>query len=328
MKNKRLAVYIFILIGMISGVFFINYLHYYNMDITYVRNGILLNLLSIVSNVCIGVCGLYYVNYIEEKGYDWLLFILSPLLFLLPIVLLKTGGVSVNGCVWWLNFGPGEIHYFQYVLYIMFIAMPVAIDGVIKKFKYEKIIFAGVTFINMMLLMSTKDLQGMGWYGAFSLLYYSLKRGKHILPIATIIISLLSGVAYNLYTDKIFHVYESGIDASANKFAYRYPLISLHQEFTIIAVFLVIVLELLVCFLLGIYIKKYVQDAYKKRANVLYVIMSGMWIVEIVFDLLPYEILAFGSTPFSTNEGYLYLVPIIIIFSLAKETVSIDMTRL
>ena len=75
MKNKRLAVYIFILIGMISGVFFINYLHYYNMDITYVRNGILLNLLSIVSNVCIGVCGLYYVNYIEEKGYDWLLFI-------------------------------------------------------------------------------------------------------------------------------------------------------------------------------------------------------------------------------------------------------------
>ena len=318
MKNRKLATCIFILIGIISFVFFINYIHHYNMDVAYVRNGISLNLLAIVSNICIGLSGIYCAKYIEKEGYDWILFVLSPILFLLPIMLLKMDGVSVNGCVWWLNFGSTTFHYFQFILYVLFIGMPVGIDGIIKKnLKCEKILFSAITFVNMLLLMSTKDLQGMVWYGLFSLLYYSLKRGIHILPIGTIIISLLCGLTYNIFTDKIFYIYETSVDINADKFAYRYPLISLKQEFTIGAVILIIVLEILICYLLGSYVKKYVETAYKQRASVLSMIMAGMWTVDTVLDLLPYDFLDYGSTPFSTNEGFAYLVPIIIILSLA-----------
>ena len=227
----------------------------------------------------------------------------------------------MKGCVWWLDFGVNTIHYFQYVLYLLFIVMPIGIDGIIKKkMKCEKILFSAITFINMLLLISTKDLQGMVWYGVFSLLYYFFKCGIHILPTGTVVISLLCGFAYNLFTDKLFHIYETSVDINANKFAYAYPLISLKQEFTFWAVILIIVLEILICCLLGNYVKKYVGTVYKQRASVLCVIMAGMWMIDIILDLLPFGILHYGDTPFSTNEGFVYLVPIIIILSLAEES--------
>lgn len=321
MKSRKHATYVFILIGMVSFVFFANYIHYFNMDIAYVRNGILLNILAIAANICIGLSAIFATRYLEKEGYDCLLFVLSPLLFGILVLLLKTVGVSVIGCYWWLTFGVITIHYFQYVLYLLFIVMPIGIDGIIKKnFKCEKSLFSAITFINMLLLMFTKDLQGMVWYGVFSVLYYSYKRGIHILPTATIVISILSGVAYNLLTDKLFHIYKTSIDINANMFAYAYPLISLKHEFSIGAVILVIVLEILICCLLGSYVKKYVGIVYKQRASVLYIIMAGMWTIDIILDLLTIDILHYGSTPFATNQGFVYLVPIIIIFSLADKS--------
>ena len=320
MKKQTIIGIIFILIVLSSTIFVMSYLHHYYINKNYIGNGIFLNLIAFVSNIIIGAFGFRLVSNFEKSSVEWLLFVSSPVFLLLLVMLLEICGVSVEGYAAWISIGPSEVHYLQVLLYLLFLCTPVGIDGVIKKnFKYEEIIFSSISFLNTMILVFTKDIQGVIWYSLFSLVYYFLKRGIRIMPIGAVAIPVICGLRYGVFNMTPFVIYEKIAEAQEYKYAYRYPLISMQHEFSVLAVVLVISLEVLICYLLKVYIKKYVIDAYKMRANFLCSVITAMWGIGIILDLMPFETLLFGSTSFSTNESFICLIPILIILMLGKK---------
>lgn len=320
MKKQTIIGIIFILIVLSSTIFVMNYLHHYYINKNYIGNGIFLNLIAFVSNIIIGAFGFRLVSNFEKSSVGWLLFVSSPVFLLLLVMLLEICGVSVEGYAAWISIGPSEVHYLQVLLYLLFLCTPVGIDGVIKKnFKYEEIIFSSISFLNTIILVFTKDIQAVIWYSLFSLVYYFLKRGIRIMPIGAVAIPAVCGLIYSVFNMSPFVIYEKIAEAQEYKYAYRYPLISMQQEFSVLAVVLVLSLDALICYLLKVYIKKYVIDAYKMRANFLCSVIVVMWGIGIILDLMPYETLLFGGAPFSTNESFICLVPILIIFMLGKK---------
>lgn len=320
MKKQTIIGIIFILIVLSSIIFVMNYLHHYYINTNYIGNGIFLNLIALVSNIVIGAFGFRLVSSFEKSGAGWLLFVSSPVFSLLLVTLLEICGASVERYVAWISIGPSDVHYLQLLLYLLFFCIPVGIDGVIKKnFKYEEIIFSSISFLNAIILVFTKDIQAVIWYSLFSLVYYFLKRGIHIMPIGAVAIPVICGLKYGVFNMSPFVIYEKISEALEYKYAYRYPLISMQHEFSVLAVVLVILLAAFICYLLKVYIKKYVIDAYKIRANFLCSVIIVIWGIGIILDLMPYETLLFGSAPFSTNESFICLVPILIILMLGKK---------
>lgn len=320
MKKQTIIGIIFILIVLSSIIFVMNYLHYFYINKNYVGNGIFLNLIAFISNILIGVFGFRLVDSFEKSENGWLLFISSPIFLFLLVVLLRICGASVEGYFAWIYIGVSEVHYLQVLLYYLFLSTPVAIDGMIKKsFKYEEIFFSSISFFNTMILLFTKDIQGVIWYSLFSLIYYFFKRGICIMPIGAVAIPAVCGLIYSVFNMSPFVIYEKIAEAQEYKYAYRYPLISMQQEFFVLAVVLVLSLDALICYLLKVYIKKYVIDEYKIRANFLCSVITAIWGIGIILDLMPYETVLFGSAPFSTNESFICLVPIIIILMLGKK---------
>lgn len=320
MKKQTIVGFVLILVTFMSAVFLINYLHYYYIDVNYVGNGIFLNLIAFVSNLLIGIFGFRLVSRFEECEIGWLLLISSPILLFLLVMLLEIGGASVEGYVAWISIGPSDAHYLQLLLYLLFICVPVGIDGVIKKkFKNEEIIFSGISFLNTIILVFTKDIQAVIWYSIFSLFYYFLKRGIHIMPIGALVIPVIFGFMYDVFNMSPFLIYEKITEGLGYKYAYKYPLVSMQQDFSVFPIILVIILELLICYLLKEYIKKYVVDAYKQQANFLCGVMAIMCIYNTILDLLPFETLLYGSVPFSTSESFVCLVPILMILMLGQK---------
>lgn len=322
MKKQTIIGIIFILIVLSSTIFVMNYLHHYYINTNYIGNGIFLNLIALASNIVIGAFGFRLVNSFEKRGAGWLLFVSSPVFLLLLVMLLEICGASVEGYVAWINIGLSEVHYLQLLLCFLILCTPVGIDGVVEKnFKYEEIVFSSISFLNTMILVFTKDIQAVIWYSLFSLTYYFLKRGIHIMPIGAVAIPVICGFKYGVFNMSPFVIYEKFLEALEYKYAYRYPLISMQNEFSVLAIVLVILLAVLICYLLKVYIKKYVVDAYKMRANFLCSVIIVMWGIGIILDLMPYETLLFGSPPFSTNESFICLVHILIILMLGKKEV-------
>lgn len=320
MKKQTIVGFVFILVTFMSAIFLMNYLHYYYMDVNYVGNGIFLNLIAFVSNLLIGIFGFRLVSRFEECEIGWLLLISSPVLLFLLVMLLEIGGASVEGYVAWINIGPSYVHYLQMLLYLLFLCIPVGIDGVIKKnLKYEKIIFSCIIFLNTLILVFTKDIQAVIWYSIFSLFYYFFKCGMRIMPIGAVVIPLIFGLMYDVFNMSPFLIYEKITEGLGYKYAYRYPLISMQQEFSVLPIVLVLILEFFICYLLKVYIKKYVVDAYKQRANFLCDVIAIMCIYNTILDLLPFETLLYGSVPFSTSESFVYLVPILMILMLGQK---------
>lgn len=320
MKKQIIVGVVFILVTFMSAIFLMNYLHYYYMDVNYVGNGIFLNLIAFVSNLLIGILGFQLVSGFEEYEIGWLLLISSPALLFLLVMLLEIGGASVKGYVAWINIGPSYVHYLQMLLYLLFLCIPVGIDGVIKKnFKYEKLIFSCITFLNTLILVFTKDIQAVIWYSIFSLFYYFLKRGISIMPIGAVVIPVFFGFMYDVFNMSPFLIYEKITEGLGYKYAYKYPLISMQQEFSVLPIVLVIILEFLICYLVKEFIKKYVEDAYKQRANFLCGVTAIMCIYNTILDLLPFETLLYGSVPFSTSESFVCLVPILMILMLGQK---------
>lgn len=135
------------------------------------------------------------------------------------------------------------------------------------------------------------------------------------------VIPVLCGILYGMFQKTMsFRIMEYYAERQEYKYVYRFPLLSMQESFSTLAVLLVMVGYILIICLLKKYIKLFVNNEYKKRAYFFYYV----WIASmlgVILELLPFQTNIYGGTPFATNEGFVVVIPIILILLLGKDCI-------
>ena len=139
------------------------------------------------------------------------------------------------------------------------------------------------------------------------------------MAIGAVVIPIVCGVLCGVWDKGSLIVYKEVIDKEAYGYAYRYSLISMKEAFSSLAVFSVMIIYIIIGALLWRYIKMYVTDEYKKKSRYLFVVMSGMWIINIFQEFVPLNTFLHGDLAFSKSAGFFWLVPIIMILSMGQD---------
>ena len=316
-KRKNFVVATLLLVLLASLLFIVNYMYYASINANLVGNGIVINILYMIANSLVGVLGFFAAKEYEEKGMGWLLFVISPLFVFLISIALYYNGLSVDGYRAWLSVGPMQYNYMQLLWGVLLVTIPAGIDFLIKKsFKQEELIFAVVTFVNSMILcFGTKDLQSVILSAVFTATYYIYRRRVSLLSIGVGLIPVACCVFQKMMPLSINEYYAQKQEF---RYVYRYPLLSMKEAFSMVAVLLVIAIYVALGCVLWKYIKLFVCEAYKKRAKFFFYVVALISVVGTVLDVLPFESNVYGAAPFSTSEGFLVLIPIVMILLYGK----------
>lgn len=110
-NRKFFVMAILLLVLLISLIFIVNYWHYFKINKDYVGNGILQNILTMISNSTLAVICFFASRKYEERGSAWLWFVTSPIWIGMITILLNITDLSVDGYQAWINIGPTAFHY-------------------------------------------------------------------------------------------------------------------------------------------------------------------------------------------------------------------------